>query len=35
MAIQARNVACSPLSGVDKEEVFDVTPHALATAEHF
>lgn len=31
----ARNVACSPLSGVDKEEVFDVTPHALATAEHF
>lgn len=31
----ARNVACSPLSGVDKEEVFDVTPHALATADHF
>ena len=30
----ARNVACSPLSGVDKDEVFDVTPHALATAEH-
>lgn len=24
-----RNVACSPLSGVEKEEVFDVTPFAL------
>ena len=30
-----RNVALSPLSGVDKEEVFDVTPYALAVGNHF
>ena len=29
----ARNIACSPLSGVAKDEVFDVTPHALKAAE--
>jgi sulfite reductase (ferredoxin) len=31
----ARNVACSPLSGAAKDEVFDVTPYALAAAGHF
>lgn len=30
-----RNVAISPLSGVDKEEAFDVSPYALAVGEHF
>lgn len=30
-----RNVALSPLSGVDKEEAFDPTPYALATGEYF
>lgn len=30
----ARNVACSPLSGVAKDEIFDVTPYAVKTAEH-
>lgn len=30
----ARNVACSPLSGVDKDEIFDVTFYAVKTAEH-
>lgn len=30
-----RNVAMSPLSGVDKNEAFDVTPYALAVNEHF
>lgn len=30
----ARNVACSPLSGVDKDEIFDVTPYAVKTADH-
>lgn len=30
----ARNVACSPLAGVDKDEIFDVTPYAVETAEH-
>lgn len=30
-----RNVALSPLSGVDKEEAFDVTPYAVATGEYF
>ena len=29
----ARNVACSALSGVSQDEVFDVTPYALATTE--
>ncbi len=29
-----RNVGCSPLSGVAKDEVFDVTPYALATTEY-
>lgn len=27
----ARNVACSPLAGLEKEEVFDVTPFAIAS----
>ena len=27
-----RNVMCSPLSGVCKDEIFDATPHALAIA---
>ncbi|MBC2580222.1 nitrite/sulfite reductase [Clostridium sp. DJ247] len=30
-----RNVAISPLSGVDPDEAFDVTPYALAVNEHF
>lgn len=30
-----RNVAMSPLSGVDKNEAFDVTPYALAVNSHF
>ena len=30
-----RNVAISPLSGVDKNEAFDVTPYALAVGKHF
>lgn len=30
----ARNVACSPLSGLDKEEAFDVTPYALASTNY-
>jgi ferredoxin-nitrite reductase len=30
-----RNVAMSPLSGVDKNEAFDVTPYALAVNNHF
>ncbi|MDP4143336.1 MAG: nitrite/sulfite reductase [Bacillota bacterium] len=30
-----RNVAISPLSGVDPEEAFDVTPYALAVGNHF
>lgn len=30
-----RNVSISPLSGVDKEEVFDVTPYANAVNKHF
>lgn len=29
-----RNVALSPLSGVDKEEAFDVTPYASAAGEY-
>ncbi len=28
-----RNIMCSPLAGVCSEEVFDPTPHALATAK--
>ncbi|MEG0320165.1 MAG: nitrite/sulfite reductase, partial [Niameybacter sp.] len=30
-----RNVAISPLSGVDRDEAFDVTPYALAVGNHF
>ena len=30
-----RNVSISPLSGVDVEEAFDVTPYAEAVNEHF
>ncbi len=30
-----RNVMCSPLAGVCKDEVFDITPYALATARFF
>lgn len=30
-----RNVAISPLSGVEKEEEFDVTPYALAVGNYF
>ena len=30
-----RNVAISPLSGVDKNEEFDVTPYALAVGNYF
>lgn len=30
-----RNVALSPLSGVDKEEAFDPTPYAVATGKYF
>ncbi|AKL94797.1 sulfite reductase [Clostridium aceticum] len=30
----ARNVGASPLSGVSQEDVFDVTPYALATTEY-
>lgn len=30
-----RNVAISPLSGVQKGEAFDVTPYALAVGNHF
>ena len=30
-----RNVAISPLSGVDPNEAFDVTPYALATGNYF
>lgn len=30
-----RNVALSPLSGVDKKESFDPTPYALAVGNHF
>ncbi len=29
----ARGIGCSPLSGVSKDDVFDVTPFALATTE--
>ena len=28
-----RNIACSSLSGVSQDEVFDVTPHAIAATE--
>lgn len=30
----ARNVACSPLAGMEKEGVFDVTPYALAATNY-
>ena len=30
----ARNVGCSPLSGVSKDDVFDVTPYAIGTTEY-
>lgn len=30
-----RNVALSPLSGVDKEEAFDVAPYSIAVDNHF
>ncbi|WP_083258522.1 sulfurtransferase TusA family protein [Cellulosilyticum sp. I15G10I2] len=30
----ARNVGCSPLTGVSQDDVFDVTPYALATTEY-
>lgn len=30
-----RNVALSPLAGIDKEEAFDPTPYALAAGNHF
>lgn len=30
-----RNVAISPLSGVDKDEAFDVSPYALAVGNYF
>ncbi|MDK2917960.1 MAG: hypothetical protein PWQ37_693 [Candidatus Petromonas sp.] len=30
-----RNVTCSPLSGVSKDEVFDVTEYAAKTTSHF
>lgn len=30
-----RNVAISPLSGVEKGEAFDVSPYALAVGDHF
>ncbi|HEY8804138.1 MAG TPA: hypothetical protein VIM42_03355 [Clostridium sp.] len=30
-----RNVSVSPLSGVDVEDVFDVSPYALAVGKHF
>lgn len=30
-----RNVALSPLAGVDKDEPFDPTPYAVATGEYF
>lgn len=30
-----RNVAASPLSGVDPKEVFDIIPYALTVNEHF
>ena len=30
-----RNVGLSPLSGVDPDEAFDVTPYAVATDKHF
>lgn len=30
-----RNVGLSPLSGVDPDEAFDVTPYAVATGKHF
>ena len=30
-----RNVAISPLSGVEQEEAFDVSPYALAVGQHF
>lgn len=30
----ARNVACSPLAGMEKEEAFDVTPYALASTNY-
>lgn len=30
-----RNVALSPLAGVDREEAFDVTPYALLAGEYF
>lgn len=30
----ARNVGCSPLTGVSEDDVFDVTPYALATTEY-
>lgn len=28
-----RNIACSPLSGVDSKDIFDVTPYALASCD--
>jgi len=31
----ARNVACSPLSGVDPDEIFDVSEYALKSSEYF
>lgn len=30
-----RNVSISPLSGVEKKEVFDVSPYAIAVGNHF
>lgn len=30
-----RNVAMSPLSGVDEKEAFDVTPYAIASGDYF
>ncbi|MBU3135915.1 nitrite/sulfite reductase [Clostridium gasigenes] len=30
-----RNVAISPLSGVDRDEAFDITPYALAVGNYF
>ena len=30
-----RNVAMSPLSGVEKDEAFDVTPYAVAVGSYF
>ncbi|MBU3159752.1 nitrite/sulfite reductase [Clostridium frigoris] len=30
-----RNVSASPLSGVEKNEVFDISPYAIAVGKHF